>query len=306
MGTSPFACSTLTALLESAARVVGVFTQPDKPQGRGLKVRISAVKALAETSNLPVYQPGKINQEEPFECVKALSPDVIVVVAFGQILPKRILEYPRWGCINVHASILPKYRGSAPINWAITKGERITGVTTILMDEGLDTGDILMQRAIEILPEETAGELHDRLAHVGAETLIATLERWTRGEIEPHKQKDSEATLAPLLRKEDGLIDWGLPAEKIFNQIRGMDPWPGAYTYLAGKRLKVFRGYIIEKRSRKKPGTILDTSDEGISVSTGEGCLLITEVQLESRKRVVSHTFLRGSPIPAGTQLGKV
>jgi len=304
MGTSPFACPALTALLERMGQVVGVFTQPDKPQGRGLKVRISAVKALAEKSNLPVYQPEKINQEKSFEGIKALSPDVIVVVAFGQILPKRILDDPRWGCINVHASVLPKYRGSAPINWAITRGEKTTGVTTTLMDAGVDTGDILMQRKIEILPEETAGELHDRLAQLGAETLIETLEQWKKGEIAPRKQNDSDATFAPLLRKEDGLIDWEKPAEMIFNQIRGMDPWPGAYTYLAGKRLKVFRGRLINKDSRKEPGTVLDIRDEGIIVSTGENHLLITEVQLESRKRVASDTFLRGHPIPVGTQLG--
>jgi methionyl-tRNA formyltransferase len=305
MGTSPFACPALTALLESAAEVVGVFTQPDKPQGRGLKVRISAVKALAERSGLPVYQPKRINQEESFECIRALSPDVIVVVAYGQILPKRILEYPRCGCINVHASLLPKYRGSAPINWAITKGEETTGVTTMLMDEGLDTGDILMQRTIDIPPDETAGELHDRLAQLGAGTLVETLEKWKKGEIAPHKQNDSEATFAPLLKKEDGLINWELPAEKIANQIRGMDPWPGAYTYIEGKRLKVFRGHLVEKDSRKKPGTIIDISDAGITVSAGENRLLIAEVQLESRKRVASDTFLRGHPIPVGTQLGE-
>jgi methionyl-tRNA formyltransferase len=230
---------------------------------------------------------------------------VIVVVAFGQILPKRILEYPRWGCINVHASLLPKYRGAAPINWAITKGEETTGVTTMLMDEGLDTGDILMQRTIEILPKETAGELHDRLAQLGAETLIETLRKWKRGEIAPHKQSDSEATFAPLLKKEDGLINWELPAEKIENQIRGMDPWPGAYTYIEGKRLKVFRGHRIERDPGNKAGTILALADDGILVSTGEDCLLISEVQRESRKRVASAIFLRGHPIPLGARLGE-
>lgn len=305
MGTSSFACPALTALLESMGNVVGVFTQPDKPQGRGLKVKISAVKALAEKSNLSVYQPDKINHDASFECVTRLCPDLIVVVAFGQILPKRILEYPRWGCINVHASLLPRYRGSAPINWAITRGEKTTGVTTMLMDEGLDTGDILMQRKIEILPQETAGELHDRLAQLGAETLIDTLGRWQKGHIAPRQQNDAEATFAPLLKKEDGLIDWQKPAEMIANQIRGMDPWPGAYTYLGGKRLKVFRGRTMRKSSPKKPGTVLDIGHQGITVSAEESRLVITEVQLESRRRVSSATFLRGHPIPVGTQLGR-
>lgn len=305
MGTSPFACPALEALAARMEEVVGVFTQPDKPQGRGLKVTISAVKALAERNNLPVYQPERINQEKSFECIKALTPDVIVVVAFGQILPRHILEYPRWGCINVHASILPKYRGAAPINWAITRGEKITGVTTMLMDEGLDTGAILMQRKIEILPEETAGELHDRLAQLGAETLIETLEKWQKGALTPRVQHDADATFAPRLIKEDGLIDWERPAEVICNQIRGMDPWPGAYTYLGEKRLKLFRGRLIKKESGKKPGTVVDTGDEGITVSTGAHHLLITEVQLESRKRVAGKTFLRGHPVPPGTRLGR-
>jgi methionyl-tRNA formyltransferase len=304
MGTSPFACPSLEKLLEKG-EVVGVFTQPDRPQGRGLKVRVSPIKALALKNNLPIYQPESINQEEYFELIKKIAPDLIVVVAFGQILSPRILGLPKWGCINLHASLLPKYRGAAPINWAIIRGEKVTGVTTMLMDQGLDTGDILMQRKLDILPEENAGGLHDRLAQLGAETLIETIEKWKKGEIVPQKQEGSEATYAPPLKKEDGLIDWGKPAEMIYNQIRGMNPWPGAYTYLAGKRLKIFRTKLIKKVSRKKPGTVLDITDEGIVVGTGEGRLLLTEIQLESRKRISADKFLRGYPLPAGTQLGE-
>ncbi len=304
MGTSFFACPSLEKLL-GKGEVVGVFTQPDKPQGRGLKVRVSPVKALALKNDLPIYQPENINQEEYFELIKKIAPDIIVVVAFGQILSPRILDLPKWGCINLHASLLPKYRGAAPINWAIIQGERVTGVTTMLMDQGLDTGDILMQQKLDILPEENAGELHDRLAQLGAETLIETIEKWKKGEIVPQKQEESEATYAPPLKKEDGLIDWGKPAEIIYNQIRGMNPWPGAYTFLAGKRLKVFQTKLIKKVSRKKPGTVLDITDEGIVVGTGEGRLLLTEIQLESRKRISADKFLRGYPIPAGTQLGE-
>ena len=304
MGTSLFACPSLEKLL-GKGEVVGVFTQPDKPQGRGLKVRVSPVKALALKNDLPIYQPENINQEEYFELIKKIAPDIIVVVAFGQILSPRILDLPKWGCINLHASLLPKYRGAAPINWAIIRGERVTGVTTMLMDQGLDTGDILMQQKLDILPEENAGDLHDRLAQLGAETLIETIEKWKKGEIVPQKQEESEATYAPPLKKEDGLIDWGKPAEMIYNQIRGMNPWPGAYTLLAGKRLKVFQTKLIKKVSRKKPGTVLDITDEGIVVGTGEGRLLLTEIQLESRKRISADKFLRGYPIPAGTQLGE-
>jgi len=304
MGTSLFACPSLEKLL-GKGEVVGVFTQPDKPQGRGLKVRVSPVKALALKNDLPIYQPENINQEEYFELIKKIAPDIIVVVAFGQILSPRILDLPKWGCINLHASLLPKYRGAAPINWAIIRGERVTGVTTMLMDQGLDTGDILMQQKLDILPEENAGELHDRLAQLGAETLIETIEKWKKGEIVPQKQEESEATYAPPLKKEDGLIDWGKPAEMIYNQIRGMNPWPGAYTLLAGKRLKVFQTKLIKKVSRKKPGTVLDITDEGIVVGTGEGRLLLTEIQLESRKRISADKFLRGYPIPVGTQLGE-
>jgi len=306
MGTAPFTCPALKDLLERGGGLVGVFTQPDRPQGRGLRVKVSPVKALALENNLPVYQPERINRDESFELIKKLSPDLIVVAAFGQILSQRILDIPKKGCLNVHASLLPKYRGAAPINQVIIQGEKATGITTMLMDKGLDTGDILIQRKIGILPEENAGELHDRLAELGAETLIETIKKWEKGELTPRKQKESESTFAPLFKKEDGLIDWEKPAEMIYNQIRGMNPWPGAYTLLKGEILKIFRTSKIIKNSHKEPGTVLETTDEGILVRASENCLLLTEIQLQARKRMNAAQFLRGHPIPVGNRLGKL
>lgn len=304
MGTSSFARPALSSLLEQGRNLVGVFTQPDRPRGRGRKLKVSCLKAWALANSLRVYQPERINQDDSFELIKKLSPDLIVVAAFGQVLSSRILDIPRWGCINIHASLLPKYRGSAPINWVIIRGEKTTGVTTMLMDKGLDTGDILIQRETDILPEESAGELYGRLAQLGAEALIETIEKWEKGELSPRKQDDLDATFAPPLKKEDGLIDWEKPAEMIYNQVRGMNPWPGAYTYLGKKRLKIFRARIIKKDSRKKSGMVIDTTGEGIIVSTGEKRLLLTDIQLESRKRISADEFLRGHPLLVGTLLG--
>jgi len=303
MGTPLFACVALQRLLESEDTLVGVFTQPDRPQGRGRKVKVSPVKKLVEESGIPVYQPPRINQDEPFELIKKLSPDLIVVAAFGQILSQRILDVPKSGCINVHASILPKYRGSAPINRAIIQGEKTTGITTMLMDKGLDTGDILMQRETDILPEENAGELHDRLAALGAETLIETIKKWKKKAIIPVKQEKSKSTLAPPLKKYEGRIDWAKSAEIIHNQVRGMNPRPGAYTFFEGKGLKIFRTAQLIKDSHEKPGTVLKTTDEGILVSAGENCLLLKEIQLEGRKRMSAALFLRGNPVPLGNRL---
>lgn len=305
MGTSSFAVPCMKGLLNIGENLIGVFTQPDRPQGRGLKIKISPIKALALEHSIPIFQPEKINKEESLEIIKSLSPDLIVVAAFGQILSQRILNLTKKGAINVHASLLPKYRGAAPINWAIIQGEKETGITTMLMDNGLDTGDILMQRKIDILPEENAGSLHDRLVQLGAETMIETIGKWKKGELTPQKQDESRASYAPSLKKEDGLIDWGKPAEMIHNQVRGMNPWPGAYTYLEGKNLRVFQVKAIMKESHKDPGTVLKISDEGILVSTGDNRLLLTEIQLENHKRMPADQFLRGHPIPVGTQFSK-
>ena len=303
MGTSPFAVPALKILLANGKNVVGVFTQPDKPQGRGLKIKVSPIKGVALENHLSLFQPVKINRDESVEIIKSLSPDLVIVAAFGQIISQRILDIPRFGSINVHASLLPKYRGAAPINWVIIRGEKETGVTTMLMDKGLDTGNILLQRKLEIFPEENAGELHDRLAFLGAEVLRETVERLKQGGLTSSKQEESEASYAPPLEKEDGVIDWEKPAEKIYDHIRGMNPWPGAFTYLEGKILKIFQAKKIIQGFPHEPGKVVKTSDEGILVETGEGHILLTEVQLENHKRMSSELFLRGHPLPTGMRL---
>ncbi len=304
MGTSPFAVPSLKILLAKGENIVGVFTQPDKPQGRGLKIKVSSIKGVALENYLPLFQPVKINRDESVEIIKSLSPDLIVVAAFGQIISQRILDIPRFGSINVHASLLPKYRGAAPINWVILQGEKETGVTTMLMDKGLDTGSILLQRKLEIFPEENAGELHDRLAFLGAEVLRETVERLKQGGLTSFKQEESETSYAPPLKKEDGLIDWEKPAEKIYNHIRGMNPWPGAFTYLEGKVLKVFHAKHVIQGFSHEPGKVVKASDKGILVATGEGHILLTEIQLENHKRMSSALFLRGHPLPIDVRLG--
>ena len=304
MGTSPFAVPSLKILLKTGKNIVGVFTQPDRPQGRGLKIRISLIKELALKKRLSLFQPEKINRDESVEIIRSLSPDLIVVVAFGQIISQRILDIPRFSSINVHASLLPKYRGAAPINRAIIQGEKETGITTMIMDKGLDTGNILLQRKVVILPDENAGELHDRLAFLGAEVLKETLEKLVKGGLTPYKQEESEASYAPPLKKEEGLIDWKKPAETIYNHIRGMNPWPGAFTYLEGKILKVFYAKHVISETLCEPGKVVKTSDEGIVVSTVEGHVLLTEIQLENHRRMSAALFLRGHPLPLDTRLG--
>jgi methionyl-tRNA formyltransferase (EC 2.1.2.9) len=304
MGTSPFAVPSLKILLAKGENIVGVFTQPDKPQGRGLKVKVSPIKGVSLENHLPLFQPVKINRDESVDIIKSLSPDIIVVAAFGQIISQRILDIPRFGSINVHASLLPKYRGAAPINWVIIQGEKETGVTVMLMDKELDTGNILLQRKLEIFPEENAGELHDRLAFLGAALLLETVERLKQGGLTSSGQEESEASYAPPLKKEDGVIDWKKPAEKIYNHIRGMNPWPGAFTYLEGKILKVLQAKHVTQSSSHEPGKVVKTSDEGVLVATGEGHILLTEVQLENHKRMPSALFLRGHPLPLDAHLG--
>ena len=304
MGTSPFAVPSLKILLKTGKNIVGVFTQPDRPQGRGLKIRISLIKELALEKRLSLFQPEKINRDESVEIIRSLSPDLIVVVAFGQIISQRILDIPRFSSINVHASLLPKYRGAAPINRAIIQGEKETGITTMIMDKGLDTGNILLQRKVVIFPEENAGELHDRLAFLGAEVLKETLEKLVQGGLTSYKQEESEASYAPPLKKEEGLIDWKKPAETIYNHIRGMNPWPGAFTYLEGKILKVFHAKHVISETLCEPGKVVKTSDEGIVVSTVEGHVLLTEIQLENHRRMSAALFLRGHPLPLDTRLG--
>lgn len=303
MGTPEFAVPSLKALIESGDEVVAVVTQPDKPKGRGLEITPPPVKILAQKYGIPVLQPQKIKTEEFLKQLEELRPDIICVVAYGKILPKGILELPRYGCINVHASLLPKYRGAAPINWAIIRGEKVTGITTMKMDEGMDTGDILLQREVPIEDEDTAETLSHKLSLTGAEVLIETLNLLKEGRLKPIPQNHSQATYAPMLKKEDGEIDWGKTAEEIKNLVRGTLPWPGAYTFLDNKILKVYKVRVVEGQG--KPGEVIKSDKETLRVATGENALDILELQIEGGKRLDTATFLRGRKIREGTILGR-
>jgi methionyl-tRNA formyltransferase len=289
---------TLQALLARHV-VVGVVTQPDRPAGRGQRARASAVKAVAVQRGLPVLQPERLRDPEWPERLGALAPEVAVVVAFGQILPPRVLEVPPRGSINVHASLLPRYRGAAPIAWAIIRGEGETGITTFRMDAGMDTGPVLLQRATPVGPEETAGELAIRLAGLGAEVLLETLDRLDA--ITPVPQDGAQATLAPRLRKEDGALDWTRPARELAARIRGVNPWPGASTRVAGGRLLIWRART--RTGAGEPGVLIPVG-ASLLVGTGEGLLEPVEVQPENRRAMSWEAFLRGTRLGAGAALG--
>jgi methionyl-tRNA formyltransferase len=303
MGTPQFACPTLQRLIDRGDEIPAVVTQPDRPKGRGQKSVPPPVKELAERHGLPVLQPIKVRAPEFIDSVREMNPDVVVVVAFGQILPKALLEIPRYGCINVHASLLPRYRGAAPLNWCIINGETETGVTTMLMDVGLDTGDMLLKKATPIDPDEDTSSLHDRLSLIGADLLQETLDLLVQGKLVPEKQDDALSCYAPMLKKEDGLIDWTRDARTIRNLVRGMTPWPGAFTYLDGKLVKVYRARIGEGKGA--PGTVLAAGRDGIEVACGGGSLLLDELQLEGKKRLPVRDFLAGCRIAPGTAFGK-
>jgi len=304
MGTPSFAVPVLRGIHESNHELIGVVTQPDKPRGRGRKLGVSPVKELAMELRLRVMQPETTKDEAFIGQVKRMSPDLIVVAAYGRILTKDLLDIPPLGCINVHASLLPKYRGAAPIQRAIVNGERRTGVTIMKMDEGMDTGDILLAQEMEIRDEDTAQSLHDRLAQVGAGLIIKAMDQLDGETLRPIPQDHREASYAPPLKKEDGLIEWSQDARDIFNQIRGFNPWPGAFTYLKGLRLKIFSCEVINEEVREGVGKVVQSGSEGVRVSTGKGSLLIKEVQLEGRRRMSIREFLIGNEIPPGTQMG--
>ena len=304
MGTPSFGVPILRAIHMSTQDLIGVVTQPDRPRGRGRKLGISPIKELAMGFGLSVLQPQTTKDEAFILEVKRMSPDLIVVAAYGRILTRDLLEVPPLGCINVHASLLPKYRGAAPIQWSIINGERKTGITIMRMDEGMDTGDILLTQEVEIEDEDTAQSLHDRLAQVGASLIIKAMDQLDRGTLRAIPQDHNKASYAPPLKKENGLIDWSRSARDVSNRIRGFNPWPGAFTYLQGFRLKIFRGEIIDKEVGGAPGEVVQSEPEGVKVTTGKGVFLIKEVQLEGRKRMPIDEFLMGNEIPPGTQLG--
>lgn len=302
MGTPEFACPTLQKLIDRHEEIVAVVSQPDRPKGRGQQLAAPPVKVLAERHGIPVLQPLKVRAPEFIDTLRELAPDLIVVIAFGQILPKALLDIPRHGCINVHASLLPRYRGAAPINWCIINGEQETGITTMQMDVGLDTGDMLLKRAIPIDPEENSSSLHDRLALLGAEALAETLDLLVAGRLAPEKQDDALSCYAPMLKKETGLIDWTREPLAVKNLVRGVTPWPGAYTLLDGKTVKVFKATVGSGAG--SPGTVLRADRQGLEVACGSGSLLLDELQLEGRKRLPAAEFLAGCRIVPGTVLG--
>jgi methionyl-tRNA formyltransferase len=305
MGTPDFAAASLEALLRSDDSVVGVVTQPDRPKGRGQFLTPPPVKLLAQRQQIPLLQPLKMKDSEFLQALAGWKPDLIVVAAFGRILPPVILSLPPRGCINVHASLLPKYRGAGPIQWAIINGERETGITTMLMDEGMDTGAMLLQEAIPITPDDTAGTLSPRLAELGGKLLFETIVRLKSGTLAPRPQDDSRATLAPLLKKEDGVIDWALPATALANRVRGLSPWPGAYTIVAGgDRWTIWRALALPGPVTNQPGVVVATTNEAIHVATGKGVLAVMELQSANSRRMAVSQYLAGHSIAVGLQLG--
>ena len=306
MGTPDFAVASLEALLKSDDSVVGVVTQPDRPKGRGQILTPSPVKLLAQRRQIPLLQPLKIKDPEFLQALAGWKPDLIAVAAFGRILTPTILSLPTHGCINVHGSLLPKYRGAGPIQWAIINGETETGITTMLMDEGMDTGAMLLQEAIPITPDDTADTLSPRLAELGGRLLVETIARLKAGTLVPRQQDSSSATLAPLLKKEDGAIDWTLPAMVLANRVRGLSPWPGAYTTAAGgDSWTIWRALALPVPVTKPPGMIVAVTREAIHVATGEGVLAVMELQSTNGRRMAVSQYVTGHPIAIGFQLGK-
>ncbi len=298
MGTPDFAVPSLQALIDDHQEVAGVFTQPDKPKGRGYQLAPPPVKELALRYGLPVFQPVSLKTPEGIEQVTSLKPDLIVVVAYGKILPEEILDCPPLGCVNVHGSLLPKYRGAGPIQWSVLNGDAVTGITTMYMAKGLDTGDMILKKETPIGPDETADELYSRMEVLGAQTLIETVRLIERGEAPRVPQKDEDATYAPMLTKELSPIDFEKSSQEVHNQIRGLSSWPCAYTKLDGKRLKVYRSRVVE-HYHGEPGELLD--DKKLIVAVKDGAVEFLEVQLEGSKRMSGEDFLRGKKLPKGT-----
>ena len=302
MGTPDFAAASLEALIDSRHEIQAVVTQPDKPKGRKGELTPSPVKVIAKREGIKVYQPLKVRDEEFVKTLRAYNPDVMVVVAFGQIIPLSILKMPKYGCVNIHGSLLPKYRGAAPIQWAVLDGEKETGITTILMDEGIDTGDILLKKTIKIDTDETSGSLFDKLMALGAETILETLDELEKGSLTPTKQGESPTAYAKMLTKAMGLIDFTKSAKELDCFVRGMDPWPSAYTLLAGKTLKLWKVRVVEGSG--KAGSVIEIGKESFTVACGEGAIEVLEVQLEGKKRMSAGDFLKGSTLNIGQELG--
>jgi methionyl-tRNA formyltransferase len=305
MGTPDFAVPSLQAMVEEGYHVVGVVTQPDRPKGRKRELTPPPVKVAAQELGLPVLQPEKLREPAALDEVLALRPDLIVTAAYGQILPERLLNAPQHGCINVHASLLPRYRGGAPIHWALINGEREMGVTIMYMVKALDAGDMIAKRAIPVAPDDHVGTMHEKLSRLGADLLKETLPALLRGEIEAEPQVESEATFAPNIKREDERIDWSRPAEALACQVRGLCPWPVAFTTWKGKPLKIWWAIHTDEPSDALPGTVTQVDEQGIVVATGSGSLILKEVQPAGKKRMPVSEFVRGRPMEIGERLGE-
>jgi methionyl-tRNA formyltransferase len=300
MGTPDFSVGTLEALIEAGHEVVLAVTQPDKPKGRGKEMQFTPVKECAVKYGIPVFQPRRVREPECIEELRKYEADVMVVVAFGQILPKEILEMTEYGCINVHASLLPKYRGAAPIQWAIIDGEEVTGVTTMQMDEGLDTGDMLLKTIIQIEAKETGGSLFDKLAEAGAKLCVETLDGLVAKTIVPEAQGETPTAYAKQIKKELGDIDWTWDGKAIERLIRGLTPWPSAYSNWNGKQMKIWDAEITDGNTEETPGTIVKVEKDAFYVQTGNGLLKVCELQIPGKKRMEAGAFLRGYQVKAG------
>ena len=303
MGTPQFAAIILDGLLQDGWRPAAVVSQPDRPRGRGRKLLPSPVSAIALAEKIPLWQPHQLKGKDFIAQVQSLEPDFILTAAYGKILPTEILTLPRLGCYNIHASLLPAYRGAAPVQQAIIDGQTETGITIFRMDEGIDTGEIVATERLAIEPAETAGELTERLARLASRMLIPVMEKVALGQARFQPQSDEQASLAPILNKADGRLDWRLAAEEIHNRIRGLDPWPGVFTFLHGKRLRIWRAEVEDKETIGLPGTIHFISEKGMTVQTGKGRLLILELQLEGKKRMPVGQFIRGYQVKTGEKL---
>lgn len=306
MGTPDFAVEPLEAIIKAGYEVAAVVTQPDKQKGRGKEVKMTPVKECALRHGIPVFQPVKIKEPEAVAELEKYQADLFVVAAFGQLLSEEILNMPEYGCINIHASLLPAYRGAAPIQWAVLNGEKESGVTIMQMDKGLDTGDMLLKRSVELSPKETGDSLHDKLMHLGAELIVEALPKLEKGELVPEKQKDELSSYAKKLTKAMGQIDWSKDAVSLERWIRGLNSWPSAYTFFGGKTLKIWEAQVAEENGAQKaePGQVVSVSREGFTVACGQGALQILSLQLEGKKRVLTREFLLGYQVKPGMILG--
>lgn len=303
MGTPDFAVPNLKALIDGPDKIVAVVTQPDRPKGRGKKLTPTPVKVIAEAADIPVLQPVKIRTEEFCNGLLSYQPDLIIVTAYGRILPPSLLEIAPMGCINVHGSLLPLHRGAAPIQWSVIKGDKEVGITVMRMNEGMDTGDMLLKASITPDPDETAGTLFSKLAQLGSETLLNAIKGLKDGTIAATQQDHNQATAAPMLKKSDGLIDWSRKAVELECLIRGLDPWPSAFCFLGNKRLRLFRPEVIYKENDAQPGSLLRSDKRGLLITCGQDTLLIKEIQPEGKKRMTVEAFLCGCDLEPGTLL---